>query len=102
MADVAASFQEAVVDVLTTRAVAACRHNDVDTLVIGGGVAANSRLRALAAERCERHGINLRTPPPKLCTDNGAMVAALGALLVERGVEPSSLDLPADSAMVLA
>jgi N6-L-threonylcarbamoyladenine synthase len=43
----------------------------------------------------------LRTPPPKLCTDNGAMVAALGALLVEREVDPSPLDLPADSSMAL-
>jgi N6-L-threonylcarbamoyladenine synthase len=102
IADVAASFQEAVADVLTSRAVAACRANDVDTLVIGGGVAANSRLRALAAERCDAQGILLRTPPPKLCTDNGAMVAALGALLVEREVEPSPLDLPADSSLVMA
>jgi N6-L-threonylcarbamoyladenine synthase len=102
VADVAASFQEAVADVLTARAVAACREHDVDTLVIGGGVAANSRLRALAQERCDARGILLRTPPPKLCTDNGAMVAALGALLVERGVEPDSLDFPADSSLVMA
>jgi N6-L-threonylcarbamoyladenine synthase len=102
VADVAASFQEAVADVLTSRAVAACREHGVDTLVIGGGVAANSRLRALAEERCDAAGVRLRTPPPKLCTDNGAMVAALGALLVERDVEPSSLDLPADSSMALA
>jgi len=102
VADVAASFQEAVVDVLTSRAVAACREYDVGTLVIGGGVAANSRLRALAEQRCEAHGIELRTPPPKLCTDNGAMVAALGALLVEAEVEPSPLDLPADSSMAIA
>jgi N6-L-threonylcarbamoyladenine synthase len=101
VADVAASFQEAVADVLTTRALAACRDNDIDTLVIGGGVAANSRLRALAEARCDAHGIALRTPPPKLCTDNGAMVAALGALLVEREVEPSPLDLAADSSMAL-
>jgi N6-L-threonylcarbamoyladenine synthase len=102
VADVAASFQEAVVDVLTSRAVAACRDHDVGTLVIGGGVAANSRLRALAEERCAAQGIELRTPPPKLCTDNGAMVAALGALLVEAEVEPSPLDLPADSSMAIA
>jgi len=102
VADVAASFQEAVADVLTSRAVAACREHGVDTLVIGGGVAANSRLRVLAEERCDAGGIRLRTPPPKLCTDNGAMVAALGALLIEREVEPSPLDLPADSSMVLA
>jgi N6-L-threonylcarbamoyladenine synthase len=101
VADVAASFQEAVADALTTRAVAACREHGVDTLVIGGGVAANSRLRALAEERCDAAGLVLRTPPPKLCTDNGAMVAALGALLVERGIEPSALDLAADSSMEL-
>jgi N6-L-threonylcarbamoyladenine synthase len=101
VADVAASFQEAVADVLTARAVAACRDQEVGTLVIGGGVAANSRLRAMAAQRCDAAGIALRTPPPRLCTDNGAMVAALGALLVERDVEPSLLDFPADSALVL-
>jgi len=102
MNDVAASFQEAVADVLTRRAVAACRDRGIDHLVIGGGVAANSRLRALAAERCAAAGIVLRTPPPRLCTDNGAMVAALGALMVEREVEPSALDLPADPALTLA
>ena len=101
VADVAASFQEAVVDVLTRRAVLACRDNGIDHLVIGGGVAANSRLRAVAAERCQAAGINLRVPPPRLCTDNGAMVAALGVLLVEREVEPSPLDLPADPTMSL-
>jgi N6-L-threonylcarbamoyladenine synthase len=99
--DVAASFQEAVADVLTARAVAACREHGVGTLVIGGGVAANSRLRALAEERCEAAGVTVRTPPPRLCTDNGAMVAALGALLVERDAEPSPLDLPADSSLAL-
>jgi N6-L-threonylcarbamoyladenine synthase len=99
--DVAASFQEAVCDVLTRRAVAACKDNGVDTLVIGGGVAANSRLRAMAGERCLAAGVRLRTPPPKLCTDNGAMVAALGSMLVEREIDPSPLDLPADSSMSL-
>ena len=101
VADVAASFQEAVADVLSARAIAACRDRGVDTLVIGGGVAANSRLRALAETRCESAGIRLRIPPPKLCTDNGAMVAALGSLLVEREVDPSSLDLATDSSMAL-
>jgi N6-L-threonylcarbamoyladenine synthase len=101
VADVAASFQEAVVDVLTRRAVLACRDHGVDHLVIGGGVAANSRLRAVAAERCAAAGITLRVPPPQLCTDNGAMVAALGVLLVERGVEASPLDLPTDPGLSL-
>jgi len=99
VADVAASFQEAVVDVLTTKAVRACRDKGVDHLIIGGGVAANSRLRALAQERCDAAGIRLRVPRPGLCTDNGAMVAALGSRLVAAGVAPSPLDLPADSSM---
>jgi N6-L-threonylcarbamoyladenine synthase len=99
VADVAASFQEAVADVLTRKAVDACRASGVPDLVIGGGVAANSRLRALAAERCEAAGIRLRVPRPGLCTDNGAMVAALGAELLARDVQPSLLGFAADSAM---
>ncbi len=99
VADVAASFQEAVVDVLTRKAVAACREQGVDDLLIGGGVAANSRLRALAQSRCDDAGIRLRVPRAALCTDNGAMVAALGALMVARGREPSDLGLPTDSSM---
>ena len=101
VADVAASFQEAVVDVLTRRAIAACQDHGVDQLVIGGGVAANSRLRAVAEQRCQPAGISLRVPPPKLCTDNGAMVAALGALLVESGADPAPLTFPADPALAL-
>jgi N6-L-threonylcarbamoyladenine synthase len=99
VADVAASFQEAVVDVLTRKAVAACRAEGVHHLQIGGGVAANSRLRALAQERCDAAGIELRVPRPGLCTDNGAMVAALGAQMVLRGRAPSELALSADSSM---
>jgi N6-L-threonylcarbamoyladenine synthase len=99
VADVAASFQEAVADVLTRKAIDACRAHGVDHLVVGGGVAANSRLRALAAERCAAAGITLRVPRPGLCTDNGAMVAALGAELHARGAAPSSLDFAADSGL---
>jgi N6-L-threonylcarbamoyladenine synthase len=99
VADVAAAFQEAVVDVLTRKAVLACTENGIDHLLIGGGVAANSRLRALAGARCADAGITVRVPRPGLCTDNGAMVAALGAELVARNATPSSLDLPADSSM---
>lgn len=99
VADVAASFQEAVVDVLTRKAVAACREHGVDHLLVGGGVAANSRLRALAQQRCEAAGVELRVPRPGLCTDNGAMVAALGAELVLKGRAPSALDLPSDSSL---
>ncbi len=99
VADVAASFQEAVCDVLTRKAVDACRRTGAQHLVIGGGVAANSRLRGLAESRAAEHGIVVRIPRPELCTDNGAMVAALGAALVGRGRPPSALDLPADSSM---
>jgi N6-L-threonylcarbamoyladenine synthase len=99
VADVAASFQEAVSDVLIRKAVAACRDHGVSTLVVAGGVAANSRLRALAGQRCAAAGVGLRVPRPALCTDNGAMVAALGSRLVAAGVAPSRLDLPADPAL---
>ncbi|MCW2726698.1 MAG: hypothetical protein JWN35_3619 [Frankiales bacterium] len=99
VADVCASFQEAVVDVLTAKAVRACRDRGLGHLLIGGGVAANSRLRALAQERCDAAGIRLRVPRPGLCTDNGAMVAALGSRLVAAGIAPSPFDLPADSSM---
>lgn len=99
VADVAASFQEAVTDVLTRKAVAACREHGVANLQIGGGVAANSRLRAMAQERCDAAGISLRVPRPGLCTDNGAMVASLGAQMVLKGRAPSPLGLPADSSM---
>jgi N6-L-threonylcarbamoyladenine synthase len=71
----------------------------MDTLLLGGGVAANSRLRELAQERCDAAGIALRVPRPGLCTDNGAMVAALGAHLLAAGAAASPLDLPADSAL---
>lgn len=99
VADVAASFQEAVCDVLTAKAIDACQHFGVEHLLIGGGVAANSRLRTLLAERCDEAGISLRRPRPGLCTDNGAMIAALGAEVVKAGVEPSPLTIGADSGL---
>ena len=95
VADVAASFQEAVADVLTAKAIRACRLQDVETLVVVGGVAANSRIRALAQERCDAAGIELRVPPMRLCTDNGAMIAAIGDLLVRDGAKPSGLEFSA-------
>ncbi|WP_416956074.1 tRNA (adenosine(37)-N6)-threonylcarbamoyltransferase complex transferase subunit TsaD [Nocardioides sp. T5] len=97
VADVAASFQEAVCDVLTRKAIDAATSRGIEDILIGGGVAANSRLRAMAEERASAQGIRVRVPRPGLCTDNGAMVAALGAELVARGRTPSLLDLPADS-----
>jgi N6-L-threonylcarbamoyladenine synthase len=99
VADVAAAFQEAVVDVLTRKAVLAALDNGVSDVVLGGGVAANSRLRAVAEQRCAAAGLRLRVPRPGLCTDNGAMVAALGSELVRRGRAPSLLDHVADSSM---
>lgn len=98
-ADVAASFQEAVVDVLLLKSLAACKASGIDSLVIAGGVAANSRLRAVAQERCAKAGIELRIPAPALCTDNGAMVASLGSLMLAAG-RPATLGaFDADSAL---
>lgn len=99
VADVAASFREAVVDVLVTKAVAACVDNKVPRLLLGGGVVANRRLREVAAERCAENDIELRIPAFELCTDNGAMIAALGAQLVMAGRAPSSLAFGADSTL---
>ncbi|MGA9345982.1 MAG: tRNA (adenosine(37)-N6)-threonylcarbamoyltransferase complex transferase subunit TsaD, partial [Nocardioidaceae bacterium] len=77
----------------------ACVRSGAHHLVIGGGVAANSRIRTLAEERAAKHGIVVRVPRPGLCTDNGAMVAALGAEVVRRGRPASAFDIAADSSM---
>lgn len=95
-ADVAAAFQEAVADVLTRKAVRAATELGVSTLLIAGGVAANSRLRELAERRCAASGLALRIPRPRLCTDNGAMIASFAAHLVAAGAPPSPLDVPSD------
>jgi N6-L-threonylcarbamoyladenine synthase len=99
VADVAASFRESVADVLTAKAIAACQRLDVPRLLLGGGVVANARVRALAQERADAAGIALRIPPLSLCTDNGAMIAALGARLISEGHAPSGLDFGADSTL---
>ena len=99
VADIAASFQEAVVDVITKKATLACTEQGMDTLLLGGGVAANSRLRQLLAARCASAGVRLIIPKFTLCTDNGAMVAALGAQLVAAGREPSGVGFTADSSL---
>ena len=98
-ADVAAGFQEAVADVLTRKAVRAATELGVSTLLIAGGVAANSRLRELAAQRCEAAGLTLRIPRPRLCTDNGAMIASFAAHLIAAGAPPSPLDAASDPSM---
>ena len=99
VADIAAAFQEAVVDVITSKAVLACREHGIKDVLLGGGVAANSRLRELTGQRCASAGIRLHVPPLDLCTDNGAMVAALGAQLVMAGVAPSGIRFAPDSSM---
>lgn len=98
-ADVAASFREAVVDVLLTKALNACKEKGVNRLLLGGGVVANARLRQEAQLRCDRAGVELRIPRFSLCTDNGAMIASLGAQLVMAGRSPSSLSFGAESTL---
>jgi len=78
------------------KAVRAAADLGVDTLLIAGGVAANSRLRELAAQRCAAAGLTLRIPRPRLCTDNGAMIAAYAAHLVAAGAPPSALSVATD------
>jgi len=99
VADIAASFREAVVDVLLSKALDACAAHGVPRLLLGGGVVANRRLREAAAERAVAAGVALRIPPLALCTDNGAMIAALAAQLIEAGHAPSGLDFGADSTL---
>lgn len=95
-ADVAASFQEAVADVLTAKAVRAATETGVSTLLISGGVAANSRLRELAEQRCAAAGLTVRIPRLRLCTDNGAMIASFAAHLLAAGAAPSPLHVASD------
>ena len=94
VADVAASFQEAVVDVQVSKVVGVAKREGLDTVLLGGGVAANSRLRARLAAEAEAHGLRLLIPSPALCTDNGAMVACAGSFALERG-EHTPLDVGA-------
>lgn len=99
VADVAASFREAVVDVLVTKALDACAQHGVPRLLLGGGVIANRRLRDVALARAADAGVAVRIPPLSLCTDNGAMIAALAAELIASGRAPSRLDFGADSTL---
>lgn len=97
--DVCASFQEAVVDVLTSKAIMACKDTGASVLLLGGGVAANSRLRELAAARCQSASIELRVPSFKLCTDNGVMIAAAASQLIHEGAQPSGLSVGTDTSL---
>ncbi len=100
-ADVAASFQEAIVDVQVIKALRAAQERDLRTIVIGGGVAANSRLRAKLAAEAEAAGVRLVVPDRKLCVDNGAMIAAAGHFRMSRA-ELTPLDASADPALQLS
>ena len=93
-ADVAASFQQAVVDVLTAKAVGACNRLDIKTLALAGGVSSNGALRAAMRRACESNGIALFIPPPVFCTDNAAMIASCGYFNWKKG-KISSLNLNA-------
>lgn len=100
-ADICAGFSESVNDSLTAKAVQAALDHDCKAIVVGGGFSANSRLRELLAERAEDAGIEVRLPPLRFCTDNGAQIAALGSFLVAAGVAPSEPTFSPDSAMSL-
>ncbi len=101
IANIAHAFSESVNDSLSSKAVAAATTNGCDTIVVGGGFAANSRLRELLTERAEAAGVAVRFPPLSLCTDNGAQIAAIGARLVEAGLPPSPLDFGPNTRMPL-
>ncbi len=96
VADIAASFQESVADVLTMKALRAAADMDVDTVVLGGGATANSRIRSMIESRCTTAGVTLRIPKPRLCTDNGVMIATLGAHLISAGASASDLRVATD------
>ena len=100
-ADLAASFQEAIVDVQVSKTIAAARDEGVGTVLLGGGVVANTRLRERIGAEGTRAGLRVLFPPPDLCTDNGAMIAVAGASRLARG-ERTALDVGADPSLELA
>jgi N6-L-threonylcarbamoyladenine synthase len=101
LADVAASFQEAVVEVQVAKTIAAAVKTEVGTVILGGGVVANTRLRALMEGEASAKGLRLLVPPPELCTDNGAMIACAGYYRLNRG-ERTDLEIGADPNLGLA
>jgi N6-L-threonylcarbamoyladenine synthase len=100
VADLAASFQEAVVDVQVQKTMAAAEDRGAAAILLGGGVVANSRLRDRMAREAERRRVPLLYPSPELCTDNAAMIASAGFFRLERG-ERSSFDIGADPSFPL-
>ena len=93
-ADLAASFQKAVVDILTDHAIRAAKEFGYDRIVLAGGVASNTALRAALAEACEKEGLKFCYPSPIYCTDNAAMIGAAGYYEYRNGVR-SGWDLNA-------
>jgi N6-L-threonylcarbamoyladenine synthase len=101
VADVAASFQQAVVDIEVAKTMAAIDHTMVDTVFLCGGVAANSGLRTGLAKACVDRSVTLHVPAMELCTDNAAMVASCGTAMLRRGLY-TSLDAAPDPNLPLA
>jgi N6-L-threonylcarbamoyladenine synthase len=101
LADVAASIQEAIVDVLVDKTFNAVDSTGAQVVAGGGGVLANRRLRERLSEEADRRGVGLYVPSPSLCTDNGAMVAAVGVQRLSTGATPDTLDSDVDPAMRL-
>ena len=91
VADLCASFQEAVVETLVRKTVAAAQSHGVKDIVVGGGVAANTRLRAAFTAAASEQGLRVSIPPPVLCTDNGAMLAQAAWHRLRRGLRGGSL-----------
>lgn len=100
--DVCAGFSEAINDSLTAKAVLAAQDLGCSTIVVGGGYSANSRLRELLSARAQSAGLEVRLPPLRFCTDNGAQIAAIGSALVREGVEPSDPSFGPDSGLSLS
>jgi N6-L-threonylcarbamoyladenine synthase len=93
-ADIAASFQEAVIDVLVTRTILAAKDQGMKKVAIAGGVAANSSLRQAMMQACEKEGLQFYYPSPIFCTDNAAMIGAAAYYEYQKGIR-HGLDLNA-------
>jgi N6-L-threonylcarbamoyladenine synthase len=85
LADLCASFQQAIVDVLVRKTMAAAQTHDVDLVTVSGGVSCNGELRRQLAEACRQEGLDFKTAEPSLCTDNAAMIAFAALLRLQNG-----------------